>query len=82
MWKMLVNIVVEVFKRFNRGKRIEDLITDVNIRLLRLEIIEAMRRKDTHLVCVLFDDYKKLGGNHYLDSLYENYMEKHKKTIK
>ena len=41
-----------------------------------------MNRKDTRLVCALFDDYKKLGGNHYLDAVYEDYMKARKKKKK
>ena len=79
----MVKVGVEVFRFltdwFGRGRRIERIIIDTRIRVLRLEILDAMNRKDTRLVCALFDDYKRLGGNHYLDALYGDYMKKRKK---
>ena len=76
-------VIIEVLRFctdwFGRGKRIESILKDTRTRVLRLEILDAMKRKDTRLVCALFDDYKQMGGNHYLDALYTEYMKKRNK---
>lgn len=76
MWKILLEFLRFLIGGFGRGRRIEAILRDTRTRVLRLEILDAMKRKDTRLVCALFDDYKKMGGNHYLDALYEQYMKK------
>lgn len=79
MWKALISILQILLGWIGRGRRIESIILDTRIRVLRLEILDAMNRKDTRLVCDLFDDYKKMGGNHYLDAIYEDYMKSTRK---
>lgn len=78
MWSIVGEILKFLLGWVGRGRRIEKIILDTRIRVLRLEILDAMNRKDTRLVCALFDDYKKLGGNHYLDALYADYMKARK----
>lgn len=75
MWRTLLSILEILLGWIGRGRRIEKILLDTRIRVLRLEILDAMNRKDTRLVCALFDDYKKMGGNHYLDALYTDYMK-------
>lgn len=82
MWKTLLYLVEILIGWIGRGRRIEKILVDTRIRVLRLEILDAMNRKDTRLVCDLFDDYKKLGGNHYLDALYEDYIKSAKRKKK
>lgn len=79
MWKALLSIVELLVGWVGRGHRIEKILLDTRIRVLRLEILDAMNRKDTRLVCDLFDDYKNLGGNHYLDAIYEDYLKSTKR---
>ena len=82
MWRTLLSILEILLGWIGRGRRIEKILLDTRIRVLRLEILDAMNRKDTRLVCALFDDYKKLGGNHYLDALYEDYIKSTKRKKK
>lgn len=79
MWKVILSVLEILLGWIGRGRRIEKIILDTRIRVLRLEILDAMNRKDTRLVCNLFDDYKKMGGNHYLDALYDDYMKPKKR---
>lgn len=71
-----------LFGWISRGRRMEKKLDSMELRMLRLEILEAMRRKNTEVVCVLMDDYKSLGGNSWMHSLYEEYMAKQKKGKK
>lgn len=82
MWRTLLSILEILLGWIGRGRRIEKILLDTRIRVLRLEILDAMNRKDTRLVCSLFDDYKKMGGNHYLDALYEDYIKSTKRKKK
>lgn len=82
MWRTLLSILDMLLGWIGRGRRIEKILLDTRIRVLRLEILDAMNRKDTRLVCTLFDDYKKMGGNHYLDALYEDYIKSTKRKKK
>ena len=82
MWRTLLSILEILLGWIGRGRRIEKILLDTRIRVLRLEILDAMNRKDTRLVCALFDDYKKMGGNHYLDALYEDYIKSTKRKKK
>ena len=82
MWRTLLSVLEILLGWIGRGRRIEKILLDTRIRVRRLEILDAMNRKDTRLVCALFDDYKKLGGNHYLDALYEDYIKSTKRKKK
>lgn len=82
MWRTLLSILEILLGWIGRGRRIEKILLDTRIRVLRLEILDAMNRQDTRLVCTLFDDYKKMGGNHYLDALYEDYIKSTKRKKK
>lgn len=48
-------------------------------RLLRLEILDAMKRNDAVTVCDLMKEYKEKGGNYYMDKLFTDFMKKWKK---
>lgn len=82
MLKVILSVVELLLGWIGRGRRIEKIMLDMRIRILRLEILDSMNRKDTRLVCDLFDDYKKMGGNHYLDALYDDYMKHTKRSKK
>ena len=82
MWRAILDLFKFFISGIGRGRRIESILKDTRIRVLRLEILDAMNRKDTRLVCSLFDDYKRLGGNHYLDAVYADYMKNRKKRKK
>lgn len=79
MWRFLLELFRFLTDWFGRGRRIESMLKDTRTRVLRLEILDAMKRKDVRLVCSLFDDYKRMGGNHYLDALYADFIKKAKK---
>ena len=51
-------------------------------RLLRLEISEAIRRDDRAVVHQLYDEYKAMGGNSYMNELYRDYCKKPTKRSK
>ena len=89
MWSAIINLLQIVIKRIQYKGRIEDKLDAVlsnqaehDKRLLRLEILDAMRRDDRATVHQLYDEYKAMGGNSYLLELYKDYCKKPKKRSK
>ena len=57
--------------------------TNLERRILRLEILSAIRRNDRTTVHVLYDEYKiKYNGNSYMDEVVGNYFKKGKRNVK
>lgn len=89
MWSAIINLLQIVIKRIQYKGRIEDKLdavlsrqNDSERRLLRLEIMEAMRRDDRAVVHQLYDEYKSMKGNSYMNELYKDYCKKPKKRSK
>lgn len=89
MWRLILTLVEWGINRFHYKGRIEDKLDSVlsnqaahDKRLLRLEICDAMRRDDRATVHQLYDEYKAMGGNSYMQELYKDYCKKPKKRSK
>jgi hypothetical protein len=89
MWRAVFAFIEWVTKKIQYKGRIEDKLDSVlsnqaehDRRLLRLEILDAMRRDDRATVHQLYDEYKAMGGNSYLLELYKDYCKKPKKRSK
>lgn len=89
MWSAIINLIQIIVKRIQYKGRIEDKLDSVlsnqaehDKRLLRLEILDAMRRDDRAVVHQLYDEYKAIGGNSYLLELYKDYCKKPKQRSK
>ena len=89
MWRAVFAFIEWATKKIQYKGRIEDKLdavlsrqNDSERRLLRLEIMEAMRRDDRAVVHQLYDEYKAMGGNSYLRELYKDYCKKPKQRSK
>lgn len=82
MWRNIINLVKWALKQITYRSRLEDKVDLALRRLLRLEIIDAIRRNDKTTVHMLYDEYKKLGGNSYIQEMYEEYINKTKRKKK
>jgi hypothetical protein len=89
MWRAVFAFIEWIAKKIQYKGRIEDKLDTVlsnqsehDRRLLRLEILDAMRRDDRATVHQLYDEYKAMGGNSYLLELYKDYCKKPKKRSK
>jgi hypothetical protein len=89
MWRAVFAFIEWVTRKIQYKGRIEDKLDSVlsnqaehDKRLLRLEILDAMRRDDRAVVHQLYDEYKAIGGNSYLLELYKDYCKKPKKRSK
>lgn len=89
MWRAVFALIEWATKKIQYKGRIEDKLDTVlsnqsehDRRLLRLEILDAMRRDDRATVHQLYDEYKAMGGNSYLLELYKDYCKKPKKRSK
>ena len=64
--------------RYRLENKIDGMIgtqRDIERRVLRLEILQAMERKDKYTVYALYDEYKKYNGNSYMDELFAKYKK-------
>ena len=89
MWRAVFALIEWATKKIQYKGRIEDKLDSVlsnqaehDKRLLRLEILDAMRRDDRATVHQLYDEYKEMGGNSYLQELYKDYCKKPKQRSK
>ena len=82
MWRNIINLAKWTLKQITYRSRLEDKVDLALRRLLRLEIIDAIRRNDKTTVHMLYDEYKKLGGNSYIQEMYEEYINKTKRKKK
>ena len=82
MLRNIINLVKWTLKQITYRSRLEDKVDLALRRLLRLEIIDAIRRNDKTTVHMLYDEYKKLGGNSYIQEMYEEYINKTKRKKK
>lgn len=83
MKNIIAGIIEGIFKSFTYKKRFEGKIDNVlsnqtnhEKRLLKLEIIAAISRNDRAVVHQLYDEYKALGGNSYVQEMYKEYCKK------
>lgn len=81
--KVIADIVEVVGKWLTYKNRFEGKIDQALVylkehekRLLRLELDAAMSRNDRAVVHQLYDEYKALGGNSYMNELYKEYCKK------
>lgn len=77
MWKLLLQFLLWVLKKIQYKRRLEGKIDDIiakqaelELRTLRLELVSAMGREDDSVVYQLFDEYKTLGGDSWMDDLF------------
>lgn len=82
MLRNIINLVKWTLKQITYRSRLEDKVDLALRRLLRLEIMDAIRRNDKTTVHMLYDEYKKLGGNSYIQEMYEDYIKKTKRKKK
>lgn len=82
MWRALFAFFGQILKNFNFKYRIENKMDSLVRRVIRLEILDAIKRKDTKTVCALFDEYSALGGNSYISLLVDEYKKPKKRRTK
>lgn len=71
-------IYKQITYRYRLEGKIDNVMTtqsDIERRVLRLEILQAMERKDKYTVYALYDEYKKYNGNSYMDELFAKYKK-------
>ena len=80
MYKLILALIEYIARKWQYKSRLENKLDTVlsqqinqERRLLRLEIMEAMRRNDRAVVHSLYDEYKKMNGNSYMNELYKQY---------
>ena len=82
MWGAIIEVVKGFGKWLLYRSRLEGKVDMMMRRLIRLEIVSAIERKDTTTVCSLYDEYKLIGGNSYITHMVEEYIKKTTKKKK
>ena len=87
MWRAIGELINGIIRWFTHTKRMEtkiDLVLkrqdEMELRILRLEVLNAIGRKDAVTACALMKEYKEKNGNYYLDKVFNEFMKKWKKT--
>ena len=87
MYKLILALIEYVARKWQYKSRLEGKLdtvlsqqTNQERRLLRLEILEAMRRNDRAVVHSLYDEYKLMNGNSYMNELYKQYTSEKQPT--
>lgn len=81
IWAFLKWINRQLTYRNRLEGKIDSVIStqsDIERRVLRLEILQAMERKDKYTVYALYDEYKRYNGNSYMDELFAKYKKSKK----
>ena len=86
MWRILGEFLGGLWKWITHTKRMEDkqdqtlqYLKQLELRVLRLEVLQAITRKDAVTACDLMKEYKERNGNYYLDKVFNDFMKKWKK---
>lgn len=75
MWRLIVALAEWGIKKSQYKSRLESKVDDIMRRTLRLEIFEAIRRKDTKTVYELGDVYLGNGFNSYVSQMIADYKK-------
>ena len=78
MWGAVVEVVKGFGKWLLYRSRLESKVDMMMRRLIRLEIVSAMEREDKSVVYQLYDEYKKLGGDSWMDDVFLKWKNKAK----
>ena len=80
--KALLDLLKGIVRWIVYRNRLESKVDMMMRRLIRLEIVSAIQRKDTPTVCSLYDEYAALGGNSYITHMVEDYIKSTKRKKK
>lgn len=77
MWKGILLLFRLVIKQITYKQRIEEMLGDVQRRVLKVEIEQNMQRGDVKAVHEIGDIYLKRGYNSYMRERLLNYYKEH-----
>jgi hypothetical protein len=62
-----------------RLERLESRLMDNDLTTKRVELLLYINThpEKVEVICQLYDEYKKLGGNHYVDKAFDTFMVKY-----
>jgi type III secretory pathway component EscV len=64
-------------------EKINSRLTEVELSTMRIEIVSMIEQhpEERLLICRMYDEYKKSGGNTYIDSLFDNWKRSFNKEL-
>jgi len=68
---------------FSFNKEVSDTLKSVQLSILRVEILQNIHNTPdkVNVIITLYEEYKKAGGNHYIDEVYAEWFEKYAKKV-
>lgn len=81
---VFIPAIISGYKMFELLKDIQKDQKILKMDTLRLQSLQMMQHDPTNrfAITLLHDQYKKMGGNSYLDAEYEKWAKKHNKPNK
>ena len=84
MWRVIGEMISDLFKWFFHNRRTLDVIVEtqksMQLDILRLKFLQLVQHtpNERAIISSVFDEYKKLGGDSWVDDMYETWLKKQK----
>lgn len=87
MWQRIVACLTWVYKMVTYRNRLEHKLdtalenqTRMQLDILRLKYLQLVQHSPNEkaIIMSVFDEYKKMGGDSWIDDIHENWLKKHK----
>lgn len=81
MWKGILLFFRWVVKQMTYKQRIEEMLGDMRIELLRVKFLQLVQHSPTEIsiICSVFDEYKNMGGDSWIDDIYLKWKKEYVK---
>lgn len=84
MWKAILALIEYIVKKWQYKSRVEDKIdmliksnAELKLETLRIKYLHFYHHQpwEANIISSIFDEYKKLGGNSWIDDLHEEWKK-------
>ncbi|MBR4419678.1 MAG: hypothetical protein IKT32_02245 [Clostridia bacterium] len=88
MWRVIGEIISDLFKWLTHTRRTLDTILEnqknMQLDILRMKFLQLVQHNPNEraIISSVFDEYKKLGGDSWVDDMYETWLKKQKRRSK
>ena len=81
MWAWVPSFFHWVIKQLTYKQRIEEMLVDMRIELLRVKFLQLVQHSPTEIsiICSVFDEYKNMGGDSWIDDIYLKWKKEYVK---
>lgn len=85
MWRLVGELIGDLFRWFTHNRRTLDTIVEnqkaMQLDILRMKFLQLVQHNPNEraIISSVFDEYKKLGGDSWVDDMYETWLKKQKR---